>query len=216
MPNQRSLFTWFTCPPIVCVPCLAVAWGLLSLACHATERPNILWITSEDNGPHLGCYGDAYATTPHLDDLAARSLMYRFAWSTAPVCAPARTALITGLYPQSLGAQHMRSMVPMPDSFKMFPQYLREAGYYCTNNSKEDYNVPKPGRVWDESSKRAHWRNRAAEQPFFAVFNFTMTHESQIRGSGEMRRYRKEHQWRRRLPGPILTLRCESVGSKQD
>ncbi len=181
MPNQRSLFTWFTCPPIVCVPCLAVAWGLLSLACHATERPNILWITSEDNGPHLGCYGDAYATTPHLDDLAARSLMYRFAWSTAPVCAPARTALITGLYPQSLGAQHMRSMVPMPDSFKMFPQYLREAGYYCSNNSKEDYNVPKPGRVWDESSKRAHWRNRAAEQPFFAVFNFTMTHESQIR-----------------------------------
>jgi uncharacterized sulfatase len=147
----------------------------------AAERPNVLWITSEDNGPHLGCYGDEYADTPNLDRLAARGTVYLNAWSNAPVCAPARTAIISGMYPTSLGAQHMRSLVAMPPDFKMFPQYLRQAGYYCTNNSKEDYNLKKPGEVWDQSSGRAHWRNRKEGQPFFAVFNFTTTHESQVR-----------------------------------
>jgi len=144
-------------------------------------RPNILWITSEDNGPHLGCYGDSYATTPHLDRLAGKGMIYLNAWSNAPVCAPARTTIITGMYPPSTGAEHMRSLVRLPDAMKMFPQFLREAGYYCTNNSKEDYNLEKPGQVWDESSTSAHWRKRQAGQPFFAVFNFTETHESQIR-----------------------------------
>ncbi|MEX0642826.1 MAG: sulfatase-like hydrolase/transferase, partial [Pirellulales bacterium] len=94
---------------------------------------------------------------------------------------PARTTIICGVYPTCLGAQHMRSMVLLPTEFRMFPQYLREAGYYCTNNSKEDYNVEKPGRVWDESSPRSHWKNRAEGQPFFAVFNITTSHESKIR-----------------------------------
>ena len=75
----------------------------------------------------------------------------------------------------------MRSMVPFPQGKKMYPQLLREAGYYCTNNAKEDYNLAKPGEVWDESSKKAHWRNRPAGQPFFAVFNSEKSHESQIR-----------------------------------
>ena len=145
------------------------------------ERPNILWITSEDNGPHLGCYGDGYATTPHLDALAARGMIYNRCWSNAPVCAPARTAIITGVYPTSLGAEHMRSEVRLPPFMKLYPQFLREAGYYCTNNSKEDYNVVKPGKVWDESSPRAHWKSRKSGQPFFAVFNIGVTHESQIR-----------------------------------
>jgi len=144
-------------------------------------RPNILWITSEDNGPHLGCYGDEYSTTPHLDALAARGMIYRTCWSNAPVCAPARTTIISGMYPTSLGAEHMRSMVRLPEGFRMYPQYLREAGYYCTNNSKEDYNLQKPGKVWDESSNRAHWKNRQPGQPFFAIFNHTVSHESQIR-----------------------------------
>lgn len=147
----------------------------------AADRPNILWITSEDNGPELGCYGDADANTPHLDALAARSVIYRNCWSNAPVCAPARTTIITGLYAPSTGSEHMRSEVPLPAGMKMFPQYLREAGYYCTNNVKEDYNVTKPGQIWDESSNKAHWRKRASGQPFFAVFNFTTTHESQVR-----------------------------------
>jgi arylsulfatase A-like enzyme len=163
--------------------CAVSAGTLLAqrLPASGAERPNILWITSEDNGPHLGAYGDPFATTPNLDRLAAKGRLYRHVWSNAPVCAPARTAIITGMYPQSLGAEHMRSMVRLPEGTRMFPQYLREAGYYCTNNSKEDYNLEKPGTVWDESSNSGHWRQRSAGQPFFAVFNFTTTHESQIR-----------------------------------
>ncbi|MFH1918675.1 MAG: sulfatase-like hydrolase/transferase [Planctomycetota bacterium] len=158
-------------------------WLALSSAVPAEPkpRPNILWITSEDNGPHLGAYGDAYADTPKLDRLASRGMIYLNAWSTAPVCAPARTAIISGMYPPSTGSEHMRSMTRLPAGMKMYPEYLREAGYYCTNNRKEDYNLEKPGAVWDESSGKAHWRNRKPGQPFFAVFNFTVSHESQIR-----------------------------------
>lgn len=145
------------------------------------QRPNILWITCEDMGPHLGAYGDRYATTPNLDTLASRGLLYRYAWSNGPVCAPARTAIISGMYPQSTGAEHMRSLTRLPSFARMYPQYLREAGYYTTNNSKEDYNLEKPGVVWDDSSKNGHWRNRGRGQPFFSIFNFTTTHESQIR-----------------------------------
>ena len=147
----------------------------------APPKPNILWLTCEDIGPQLGCYGDKYADTPNLDRLAAKGVHYRHAWSNAPVCAPARTTIISGMYPTSTGAEHMRSMVPMPAGTQMYPQLLRAAGYYCTNNSKEDYNLAKPDKVWDESSAKAHWKNRAAGQPFFAVFNNTVTHESQVR-----------------------------------
>ena len=156
---------------------------LLVSACAlaAADRPNILWISSEDNGPHLGVYGDAYADTPNLDAVGRKGTIYRNAWSTAPVCAPARTTIISGLYPPSTGSQHMRSLTRLPDYMKMYPQYLRDAGYYVSNNAKEDYNLEKPGQVWDESSRRAHWRKRAEGQPFFAIFNFTVTHESQIR-----------------------------------
>jgi uncharacterized sulfatase len=165
---HRSLLAWTFLA-------LLVSWGAWA------ERPNILWITSEDNGPHLGCYGDTFADTPNLDAFAARSTIYLNAWSTLPVCAPARTAIITGMYPSSIGAQHMRSMVALPPSVRLFPEYLREAGYYCTNAAKEDYNVPRGDNVWDESSRTAHWKNRDEGQPFFAVFNIGTTHESQIR-----------------------------------
>ena len=154
---------------------------LLSSVTHAAERPNILWITSEDNGPHMGCYGDDGATTPNLDALAAKGVVYSNAWSTVPVCAPARTAIITGMYPSSLGAEHMRSMAALPEHVKLYPEYLRAAGYYTTNNAKQDYNVPGGETAWDESSGRAHWKNRAEGQPFFAIYNINVTHESQIR-----------------------------------
>ena len=155
--------------------------AFVTVAFADAPRPNILWITSEDHGPHMGCYGDKLAITPNVDALAAKGMIYAKCWSNAPVCAPARTTLITGMYPTSLGAEHMRSMVPFPAGKKMYPQFLREAGWYCTNNSKEDYNIEKPGQVWDESSKNAHWKNRAPGQPFFAIFNSTKSHESQIR-----------------------------------
>jgi uncharacterized sulfatase len=148
---------------------------------QAQDKPNILWLTSEDHGPHMGCYGDAYATTPNVDALAKKGMIYKFCWSNAPVCAPARTVLISGLYANSSGGEHMRSMVPMPRGTKMYPQFLRETGYYCTNNSKEDYNLQKPGKVWDDSSNKAHWKNRPEGAQFFAVFNSTKSHESQLR-----------------------------------
>jgi len=163
--------------------CLALAGCLAALLAVGAEaeRPNILWITSEDNGPQLGCYGDDYAVTPNLDALAERGMIYLQAWSTAPVCAPARTAIISGLYPSATGADHMRSDISLPASLRLYPQWLREAGYYCVNNSKEDYNLRASDPVWDESSPRAHWRNRREGQPFFAIFNHTVTHESQVR-----------------------------------
>lgn len=147
----------------------------------AAERPNILWLTSEDHGPEMGCYGDTLARTPNVDALAAKGLRFNRVWSNHPVCAPARTAIIAGLYATSSGGVHMRSMVPMPRGAKMYPEYLREAGYYCSNNSKEDYNLAKTAATWDDSSARAHWRNRRPGQPFFAIFNSTKSHESQIR-----------------------------------
>ena len=148
---------------------------------QAAERPNILWITCEDSSPNLGCYGDKYAVTPNLDAFAKTGMRFTNAVSNAPVCAPARTTIITGLYPPSIGAEHMRSIVNLPAKFRLLPQYLREAGYYTTNNLKEDYNLEKTGKVWDESSGKAHWKHRAKGQPFFSVFNYTITHESQIR-----------------------------------
>jgi len=144
-------------------------------------RPNILWITCEDTGPDLHFCGNEYSVTPNLDQFAARGSAYLNAWSNAPVCAPARTTIISGMYPPSTGSEHMRSMIKLPVGAQLFPALLRESGYYCTNNAKEDYNLEKPAGTWDESSRQAHYRKRAAGQPFFSVFNFETTHESQIR-----------------------------------
>lgn len=189
-PMKYPILRLLRCCWVVQALCLCTAaLALDSGGNPAPSRPNILWITSEDNGPHLGAYGDSYAATPHLDALAARGTLYRRAWSVSPVCAPARTAIISGLYPSSAGAEHMRSMVELPENMPLYPQYLRDAGYYCTNNSKEDYNLQKRGTVWDDSSRAAHWKNRAAEQPFFAIFNHTVTHESQIRARPHQARH---------------------------
>src|SRR4051812_5775768 len=86
----------------------AVAALVLSPGATATaaDRPNVLWLTSEDHGPHMGCYGDRFATTPNVDALARKGMIYAHAWSCAPVCAPARTTIISGLYPPSTGAEH--------------------------------------------------------------------------------------------------------------
>jgi len=154
----------------------------------ADARPNILWISAEDISPDLGVYGDAYASTPTLDRLAREGARFTRAFSVAPVCAPSRSSIITGMYPTTIGTMHMRSKGVPPAGAKAFTEYLRAAGYYCTNRSKTDYNVEAPpsnrppDTVWDDSSNLAHWRNRTdPRQPFFAVFNITTTHESQIR-----------------------------------
>jgi len=160
---------------------LAIAVGH-GTAVTAADRPNILWITIEDISPNWGCYGDDYAITPYIDRLAARSIRYTRAFAEAPMCAPSRFTLITGMHTGSLGTSPMRSNHPIPAAFRPFPAYLREAGYHCTNNLKTDYNVAnEDGMVkdaWDESSKQAHWRSRPQDKPFFAVFNYVDTHQS--------------------------------------
>ena len=158
-----------------------------------TRRPNILWISFEDTNPFYGCYGDPVARTPNVDALAASGGRWPNAFSTAGVCAPARSAVITGMYPVSIGTHHMRTTHPLrhaldaptpysaviPHYVKCFTEYLRAAGYYCTNNSKTDYQFDSPRTAWDELGDTAHWRNRPdPAQPFFAVFNPTVTHES--------------------------------------
>lgn len=160
------------------------------LAAAPAARPNVLWLTSEDNGPFLGCYGDPHARTPHLDGLAAEGVRYRRAFANAPVCSSARTTLITGMYPPSIGAQHHRSQVPLPAGFQLYPELLRAAGYYCTNNAKTDYNVTLDRLPWHENGPRAHYRNRPAGQPFFAIFNQTSSHESQVAPPAGKTRFR--------------------------
>lgn len=142
--------------------------------------PNILWITTEDMSLELGCYGDPVAKTPFIDAFATNSLLYTNAIATAPVCAPARSSIITGMHQSSIGSHHMRTTGRMPAGVKYFPRYLREAGYYCTNNAKEDYNLDYQSlEIWDASSDSAHWRNRSnPDQPFFSIFNYIGTHES--------------------------------------
>ena len=147
-----------------------------------TDRPNILWITCEDMSPNTGCYGDDYALTPNLDRLAAKGVRYTNAFTHAGVCAPSRSGLITGMYPTSLGSHHMRCTTTLPEFVKCFPEYLRKAGYFCTNQSKTDYNFDVPPEAWDvPRGPKAHWRTRTPGQPFFGVFNLTVTHESRIR-----------------------------------
>ncbi|MEN8680423.1 MAG: sulfatase-like hydrolase/transferase [Akkermansiaceae bacterium] len=155
----------------------------VSTSLHGAERPNILWLSAEDINAHFGCYGDPNAMTPNLDQLAREGVRYTNAYTAAGVCAPCRSTIITGMYQTSIGTMHMRSSAVLPDSIKPFPIYLRNSGYYCTNNSKTDYQFKAPKETWDESSGKAHWKKRKeSNKPFFAVFNFTGCHESGIAG----------------------------------
>ena len=145
-----------------------------------TAKPNIVWITSEDNSIHyMDLYTEYGSATPNIRKLAENGLLFSHAFSNAPVCSAARSTLISGIYGPRMASHYHREMkkVTMPENTKMFPSYLRDAGYYTTNNFKEDYNIIKENDVWDESSKNASWRNRAEGQPFFHVFNINTTHE---------------------------------------
>jgi N-sulfoglucosamine sulfohydrolase len=178
--------------------------GLCGISCSgpepagAPEHPNILCLVCEDISSYLGCYGDRVALTPNLDSLAGEGIRFTRMYSVCGVCAPSRNALITGMYPSSIGGNNMRTgntrtVKNVPDSLQVppyectpppyvrcFTEYLRQAGYYCINNEKEDYQFRAPASAWDESGTRAHWRNRPEGKPFFAVFNFMRSHESQI------------------------------------
>ena len=156
--------------------------SLVGTAAMAADRPNIVWIVSEDNSKHwLRLYEEGGAAMPNIEKLADNGLVFQNAFSNAPVCSVARSTLITGSYAPRIAAQYHRraAMAPMPEGLRMFPHYLREAGYYTTNNSKTDYNLSDKG-MWDESSNKATYRNRDSEQPFFHVQNFGRTHEGQL------------------------------------
>ena len=155
-------------------------------------RPNILWIVAEDMSAFLGCYGDTKVYTPNIDRLAREGVKYTRAFTTAGVCAPSRSVIITGMYQTAIGTQHMRTNgdpryqpVPsysavIPESVKCFPEYLRMTGYYCSNNQKQDYQFEAPVTVWNENGPGASWKNKPEGAPFFSVFNFMITHESQL------------------------------------
>lgn len=148
-----------------------------------TNRPNFLWITLEDTSPHfIGCYGNGAARTPHIDSLAARGIRFDCAFANSPVCSSARSTIITGALTETLGTGHHRSSYPLPDEIKGFPTFLRQAGYYTSNNKKTDYSTASSPRIvaesWSESSGNAHWQRRPAGQPFFSVFNIEDCHQS--------------------------------------
>lgn len=152
----------------------------------AGRRPNILWISTHDINPDLGCYrglwpGAEAASTPHLDAFAAEGVRFDRAFATTPVCGPSRSAVMTGCFPTAIGTHHMRSKAVPPPEVRLLPEYLRGSGYYVTNNVFTDFQVPVPGTAFDDCSPTAHWRNRPdPEQPFFAMFHGMATHESQI------------------------------------
>jgi N-sulfoglucosamine sulfohydrolase len=164
----------------------------LSSFSFGQQRPNILWIVCEDISPYIGAYGNHELSTPNIDQLAREGVRFTNAFTTAGVCAPSRSSIITGMYPTSIGTQHMRTSgdpkyqpVPsysavIPDYVRCFPEYLRLAGYYCTNNQKTDYQFEAPVTVWDENSAAASFRNRPKDKPFFSVFNLFITHESNL------------------------------------
>ena len=150
------------------------------------KRPNILWLSCEDISAHIGCFNDPNAITPHIDRLASQGVRYTRTFTTAGVCAPCRSGIIMGMYQTTLGTHHMRCRGTLPDSIRPFTTYMRKAGYFCTNNSKQDYQFKTPSDTWDSSSGKAHWRMRKDKsQPFFAVFNFTGCHESGITSGGK-------------------------------
>lgn len=142
-------------------------------------------------------YGDSAAQMPHLSALAKDGTIFDSFYSVAPVCAPSRSSILTGIQPSKMGSHHMRAFqanqletnthtglpiysAPAPKGIKAFTEHLRIQGVYCTNNAKEDYNFKTPPLAWDESSEEAHWRNRPPGAPFFSVFNFNVCHESQV------------------------------------
>jgi arylsulfatase A-like enzyme len=147
------------------------------------EKPNILWIVTEDNSIHyMDLYKNGGAEMPAISQLANQGVVFNNAFSNAPVCSVARSTIITGVYAPRIGTQYHRkmSMVKLPEHIKPLPTYLNQAGYYTSNNAKEDYNFIKENKVWDESSKKASYKNRKEGQPFFHVQNFHNTHEGQL------------------------------------
>jgi len=195
--KQRSR----TCLSFACVLAaifLAHCGSFARAAEPGDAKPNFLFITWEDVSPRFGCYGDSLAHTPAVDRLAAHGLRYDRAFAIAGVCAPSRSAIMSGRWPISLGSHHMRSNVKLPPGLRCFPAYLRDAGYYCFNAGKTDYNFAAPEGSWDVSQKGANWKGRKPGQPFLGVYNFVESHQGPSQNEARAAAQRK------RLPTEIV------------
>ncbi len=167
---------------------LGVSLGISCGREDGPERPNFVWIVSEDNSTHYMELFDPHGiATPNIGRMAENGILFTRAFSNAPVCSVARSSLMSSCYGPRTGAQfHRRSqLVPMPEGTDMFPAALRKAGYYTTNSSKEDYNYLKGEGMWDESSRSAHWKNREPGQSFFHMESHPESHESRLHFNAE-------------------------------
>jgi len=153
---------------------------LLSCTNESVPPPNIIWLVAEDISPALGCYGDNFATTPNIDALAARGIVYDNAFATAPICAPSRSCLMSGLYATSLGTQHLRCEIPFPQSLQTLPELLSQAGYFTSNRDKTDYNFDPQNRWEHWSSTMTPWRENPDNRPFFSFINIGPSHEGSV------------------------------------
>lgn len=156
----------------------------LSAEAQGNKLPNIVFLISEDNSTHfMDLWNEQGVPTPYIAGLAESGVVYEHAFSNSPVCSVARSTLITGTYAPRTGIHLHRKIkeAPMPEGLKMFPAYLRAAGYYTTNKAKKDYNAKEDPDVWDESSNHAGWENRSDNsQPFFHKETFMDSHESRL------------------------------------
>jgi len=159
---------------------------LLTLAVAPTlaaqsRRPNVVWIVAENANLEFGCYGEKLVSTPHVDRLAAEGMRYIRAFSTAPVCAPSRSAFMTGFYQTTTDTHHMRSHrsddFRLPEGARPLTHRLKEAGYRTANikqidgevvgTGKLDLNFVNEGPIYDTDD----WSALKGSQPFFAQIN---------------------------------------------
>jgi N-sulfoglucosamine sulfohydrolase len=167
----------------------SLATGTLAATLAPAQRrnlPNVLWITSEDMGNHLRCYGFPHVRTPHIDSLAAGGVRFNHCFTTAPVCSAARSAWMTGMYQTTIGAHHHRSHrtdgYRLPQGARLVTARLRDLGYFTCNVRKIANGVQGSGKTdlnfnVDRLYDGEHWSQRAKGQPFFAHINFQAPHK---------------------------------------
>ena len=178
------------------------------ISCTNNKKPNIIWITIEDQSQYLLPFnGNTDVSLPNLEKIADESVVFNNMYATYPVCAPARSSIITGMYPNSIGTHNMRAMhfdnyynngfkvgkraehekileVPyysskLAESIKTFPQILKENGYFTYNDNKGDYNyLVNLDSTWSEYNTKN--KISKSQSPIFAIYNYNVTHESEM------------------------------------
>lgn len=187
------------------------------------ERPNIIWLVAEDLSPRFAAYGDSLAHTPNINSIAESGITYENAFTVSGVCAPSRSSMITGMYPTSIGTQHMRqrpgvldiagfpkyNAVP-PAEVKAFPEILRKNGYWTASYIKLDYQFGEPFTIWDEVDDNPSWRHREEQdkdRPFFIYYTFEVTHEINIWPDSTQKRFFSEFNIKRENLAPDVQKR---------